>query len=96
MILLRVEQLTSIFYRYAQLKGYDTTQSGMAAGSDFPDLKGTVTRAGTAEMLHQFVEKQGLKTCCCVDRRDRMEETDELRRCIWINIGKILNLRTGG
>ena len=54
------EQLTSIFYRYAQLKGYDTTQSGMAAGSDFPDLKGTVTRAGTAEMLHQFVEKQGL------------------------------------
>lgn len=55
------EQLTSIFYRYAQLKGYDTTQSGMAAGSDFPDLKGTVTRAGTAEMLHQFVEKQGLK-----------------------------------
>ena len=55
------EQLTSIFYRYAQLKGYDTTQSGMAAGSDFPDLKGTVTRAETAEMLHQFVEKQGLK-----------------------------------
>lgn len=55
------EQLASIFYRYAQLKGYDTTQSGMAAGSDLPDLKGTVTRAGTAEMLHQFVEKQGLK-----------------------------------
>ena len=55
------EQLASIFYRYAQLRGYDTTQSGMAAGSDFPDLKGTVTRAGTAEMLHQFVEKQGLK-----------------------------------
>ena len=55
------EQLASIFYRYAQLKGYDTTQSGMAAGSDLPDLKGTVTRAETAEMLHQFVEKQGLK-----------------------------------
>ena len=33
----------------------------MAAGSDLPDLKGTVTRAETAEMLHQFVEKQGLK-----------------------------------
>ena len=55
------EQLASIFYRYAQLRGYDTTQSGMAAGSDLLDLKGTVTRAGTAEMLHQFVEKQGLK-----------------------------------
>ena len=55
------EQLASIFYRYAQLKGYDTTQSGMAAGSDLLDLKGTVTRAETAEMLHQFVEKQGLK-----------------------------------
>ena len=55
------EQLASIFYRYAQLRGYDTTQSGMAAGSDLLDLKGTVTRAETAEMLHQFVEKQGLK-----------------------------------
>ena len=33
----------------------------MAAGSDLLDLKGTVTRAETAEMLHQFVEKQGLK-----------------------------------
>ena len=55
------EQLASIFYRYAQVKGYDTTQSGMAAGSDLLDLKGTVTRAETAEMLHQFVEKQGLK-----------------------------------
>ena len=55
------EQLASIFYRYAQLKGYDTTQSGMADGIDLPDLKGTVTRAETAGMLHQFVEKQGLK-----------------------------------
>ena len=55
------EQLASIFYRYAQVKGYDTTQSGMAAGIDLLDLKGTVTRAETAEMLHQFVEKQGLK-----------------------------------
>ena len=55
------EQLAAIFYRYAQYKGYDTTQGGMAAGSDLLDLKGTVTRAETAEMLHQFVEKQGLK-----------------------------------
>ena len=55
------EQLTSIFYRYAQVRGHDTTQVGMAAGSDLLDLKGTVTRAETAEMLHQFVEKQGLK-----------------------------------
>ena len=55
------EQLASIFYRYAQLRGHDTTQGGMAAGSDLLDLKGTVTRAETAEMLHQFVEKQGLK-----------------------------------
>ena len=55
------EQLTSIFYRYAQVRGHDTTQDGMAAGSDLLDLKGTVTRAETAEMLHQFVEKQGLK-----------------------------------
>ena len=55
------EQLASVFYRYAQLKGYDTTQSDMAADSDLLDLKGTVTRAETAEMLHQFVEKQGLK-----------------------------------
>ena len=55
------EQLASIFYRYAQVRGHDTTQDGMAAGSDLPDLKGTVTRARTAEMLHQFVEKQGLK-----------------------------------
>ena len=55
------EQLASIFYRYAQVRGYDTTQGGMAAGSDLLDLKGTVTRAETAEMLHQFVEKQGLK-----------------------------------
>ena len=55
------EQLASIFYRYAQVRGHDTTQVGMAAGSDLLDLKGTVTRAETAEMLHQFVEKQGLK-----------------------------------
>ena len=55
------EQLASIFYRYAQVRGYDTIQSGMAADSDLLDLKGTVTRAETAEMLHQFVEKQGLK-----------------------------------
>ena len=80
------EQLASIFYRYAQVRGYDATQGGMAAGSDLLDLKGTVTRAETAEMLHQFVEKQGLKTCCCVDRRDRMEETDELRQYIWLTI----------
>lgn len=55
------EQLASIFYRYAQVRGHDITQVGMAAGSDLLDLKGTVTRAETAEMLHQFVEKQGLK-----------------------------------
>ena len=55
------EQLASVFYRYAQVRGHDTTQDGMAAGSDLLDLKGTVTRAETAEMLHQFVEKQGLK-----------------------------------
>ena len=55
------EQLASIFYRYAQVRGHDTTQGGMAAGSDLLDLKGTVTRAETAEMLRQFVEKQGLK-----------------------------------
>lgn len=55
------EQLASIFYRYAQVRGHDTTQDGMAAGSNLPDLKGAVTRAETAEMLHQFVEKQGLK-----------------------------------
>lgn len=80
------EQLASIFYRYAQVRGHDITQVGMAAGSDLLDLKGTVTRAETAEMLHQLSLKTGTETCCCVDRRDRMGETGELRRYIGLTI----------
>ncbi len=55
------EQLASIFYRYAQIKGYDTAQNGLAADSASRDPKGNVTRAETAAMLKIFIEKQGLQ-----------------------------------